>query len=185
VNVAVTGGNAHQQKLIQHAVDLTNQRHLRIKRWDHTWEVSVLPPDQVDTTAHDKFNTFMVTLGTSDAPTHIRNDMPFSGQGPFSGDLFFIESVVHELGHHLFQFIPTENQAQIVHMFGAKSGLEFAAVDRSWYDRPVEGMAETFKDSFLAAQNRVYYNRTHEKLDIHEYPAFRALWDPEEEIQAT
>jgi hypothetical protein len=28
VNVAVTGGNAHQQKLIQHAVDLTNQRHL-------------------------------------------------------------------------------------------------------------------------------------------------------------
>lgn len=182
MEVAITGGNTHQRKLIQHAVDLTNERHLRIKRWDHTWQVSVLPPNQVDTTPHDNFRTFMVTLGTADAPTHIRNDMPFRGQGPFAGDLFFMESVVHELGHHLFQFIPEENQARLVSMFGAKSGLEFMAINKAWEDRPVEGMAETFKDSFLAAIHRVYFNRTHEKLDMHVYPAFRALWDPEEEI---
>lgn len=180
MDVAVTGGSGHQQLLVRHAVELTNQRHLRIARWNHTWQVSILPPNQVDTTPHDRFNTFMVTLGTAEAPTHIRNDMPFSGQGPFGGDLFFIESVVHELGHHLFQFISAENQGRIVNMFGARSGIDFAAVNKSWYDRPVEGMAETFKDSFLAAQNRVYYNRTHEKLDVHRYPAFRALWDPTE-----
>lgn len=185
MDVAVTGGNERQRSLVQHAVKLTNQRHLRIGRWDHTWQVSILPPNQVDTTPHDNFNTFMVTLGTADAPTHIRSDMPFKGQGPFAGDKFFIESVVHELGHHLFQFISEENQGRIVGMFGAQSGEEFAAVHKPWFNRPVEGMAETFKDSFLAAINRVYYNRTNEKLDIHRYPAFRALWDPEEAVIIT
>lgn len=180
MDVAVTGGNAHQQHLVNEAVRLTNERHLRIARWEHTWQVLVLPPDQVDTTPHDRFNTFMVTLGTAEAPTHIRSDMPFRGQGPFAGDVFFMESVVHELGHHLFQFIPSENQGRIVSMFGAESGEEFAAVNKPWFNRPVEGMAETFKDSFLAASHRVYFNRTHEKLDIHAYPAFRALWDPAE-----
>jgi hypothetical protein len=179
MKIQFSGGSAFQRRLVREAVQALNGRHFNLDRFTHTWQVQFLPPSSIDTTPHDAFKTFMVTQ--NDGTTQIRNDMPFKGKGPFAGTQFFQESVIHELGHHLLGNGPglgritDANQQAIAAMFGSTPST-WNPQSKRWEDRPVEGIAETFKDCFLAASRRVYFNRTDKKLAISRYPEFRSHW---------
>lgn len=176
MKIAFTGGSDNQRHLVTQAVNAVNDRYLNLEDMKHTWSVVFLPPNVIDTTPHDSFKTFMVTQ--NDGTTQIRNDMPFKGQGPYAGVKFFQESVVHELGHHLLGngpgmgHIGNEQQKKIAAMFDSTPST-WNPQNKPWENRAVEGIAETFKDSFLAADRREYFNRTKRKLAIVRYPAFR------------
>lgn len=179
MDIAFTGGSDSQRRLVHQAVAAINDRHLNLDAFGHTWQIEFLAPGVIDTTPHDAFKTFMVTQ--NDGRTQIRDDMPFSGRGPFAGTAFFQESVVHELAHHLLGngpnlgYLSADEQQAIAQLFDSDPS-DWNPQDKRWEDRPVEGIAETFKDSFLSAGRREYFNRTNQKLPIHQYPSFRGHW---------
>lgn len=143
-----------------------------------TWEISfVEDPDEGRT--HNEFAiTTTPDIGAGFAETRIRKDAPdFKRSGPdWSGINFYQETVAHELGHAMFWNLPENRRLAVCRMFGVNSDDPDVINnhDQLWEDRIGEGIAETFKDAFLPPQFRRYYNRTHHKIPIAKYPAFRS-----------
>lgn len=102
---------------------------------------------------------------------------------------FFVESVVHELGHAFaFQHMATSDEAKadIASWFtletatgegSARRGVlaDWNPLDRAWEDRIQEALAEFFKDVYLPDAYRVYENRTHWWMDQAYFTQFRSM----------
>lgn len=183
MQLSFTGATAFQEDLIHQTIKHLKQRHLKLDLFTHTWNLTFV--QNPDTSPHDAFVTFATTDSSGD--TIVDRDMPFRGQGSFAGAHFFMETIAHELGHSLLGNGPgeghlgTDRQTEIAAMFDSTPSV-WNPQNKPWFNRPVESIAETFKDAFFPAQFRTYFNRTHYKLGLRHYPAFRALWLPGEEI---
>lgn len=123
-------------------------------------------------------NEFAYTESSGgDADIRIRSDFPaFAPVQIWGSTRFANEVVAHELGHALLGRLTDNAREQIASMFDTTPDDWNSG---GWEDRPLEGIVETFKDAFLPAALREFFNRTNHKIPIHQYPAFRALWRQE------
>lgn len=105
----------------------------------------------------------------------VRDDLAAGGAGAqWSGRQFFVETVVHELGHaaqsvlmHLYD--EAWLAANLCDVFGVPT-THWNDPDLPWSERVIEASAEAFKD--VAFPNRRYSNRTHLPLPESRYDDF-------------
>jgi hypothetical protein len=178
-------GTSEQKDLYQRA--LTYLRHLPLDALPLSIEVSFVPPDEVGQTS---FAETTFEYGSTESTTKVRNDAPgFSDidaqliaeaaqEGlEWNARTHFNETAAHELGHSVFAALPEEVRLAIVALFGLDTDDidTLAPPGSDWHDRPIEGIAETFKEAFLSARHRVFPNRSNVKISYSKFPTFRRL----------
>lgn len=119
--------------------------------------------------------------GSGAAIVTIRSNLDDPEAWP-DGKLFYVETVVHELGHILtFLHIPEPSREAMCEWFvydGGEGDRRVGAaedlnpLDKPWADRIQECMAEIIKDAYLAEEYRAADNRTNWRLDPARYEEF-------------
>jgi hypothetical protein len=126
--------------------------------------------------SHNEFAATTTLIGSGEALTKIASIAP-NWPIPWDGIQFLQETMAHEFGHALYGSLPEGRRLEIAMMFGASdtSPETLHPAGSAWENRIGEGIAETFKDAFLPPDLRRYFNRTHHKLPISDYPRFREI----------
>lgn len=170
MNVTFANGTTEQQGVVEWV--FANLLNLDLARFTLNLTVEFVP--NPDPGVHNEVAFTEVSTGV--ATMSIRDDFPHFPTEAWDSIEFAQETVAHELGHALLGQLPTEVQDEIFALFGTdRSDFEDDS-GQSWEDRLLEGVVETFKDTFLRQRDRAYANRTNIKLPIYRYPAFRSIF---------
>ena len=175
MNVTFTGGTDRERDLVRQALNGLLNFDLDL------WNIAVEFEWVADPAAQGHNDLAATTTdGGGTAVITVRNDLDvYKGYPPS----FYIETIAHELGHLLMRHLPDASKEAVAAMFG----ITAADIDNyddapPWEDRPVEGIAETFKDAFLPRRLRLFANRTNRAIPIHKYGAFRRIFREAEAV---
>lgn len=172
MNVTFEGGTGRERGLVQYALD--HLLNLSLANWNIDLTVTwVADPSAA---GHDDLAA-TITDGLGTATMQLRNDLDVFRGYP---EAFYVECVAHELGHLLTAHLSSAQKEQVAELFSTTvasiDDYTAESVGVAWEDRPFEGIAETFKDAFLRASDRMFTNRTNHRISISRYDDFRRIY---------
>lgn len=187
MRLSFTNGDTEQQSGWQRAVE----QLLNVSPSKLPVAVTVSFVDRINISGHGiDLAATTWSYGSATSITKVRNDAPdfasardsllaeAAGLGlPFNPAKFYTETAVHELGHSVFAALPHASRVAIAALFGAQTDSlsVLAPSGAEWADKIIEGIAETFKEAFLARANRAFPNRTNRRIPYRDFPRFREL----------
>jgi hypothetical protein len=193
VVVNFESGTTRQRALFQQAIDRSIFPWDRITTHVHVAFASVVPgghhrfaatqwgiaPDLLDMDICGRPDEARVTILDDLDDPHRPGDDDGWPLGHWTGEDFFMETVIHELGHVVQSKF---NDAQIAAMSAVFDGTpdDWAgdeSTGKAWEDRRQESFAETFKDIYLPRPNRKYDCRTPRRLRSDRFESFLHVLD--------
>lgn len=135
-----------------------------------SWEADPDPGDA---------NEFAITINAGSTSTiAIIDDLDGLGRpGPYTGEAFYKEVVLHELGHvalaeRIAQNGVADLYALFEHTITGAVGTAESWDSGAWEERILEGCAESFKDAFSTIENRLFSNRTNWRVPLGNWAYF-------------
>lgn len=182
MNFSLTNGTARQTGLFNAALGICSYP---LDGWKDktvvvTWVPTVSNPD------HSAFADSWVDGDTGHI--EIRDDLDKPNRDvEWTGDNFYMETVLHEMGHIVAGFKGVTS-AQMTSLFAGNEnggypgpgGTDDDWDTGAWQNRIQEAVAETFKDLWMAKSKRVYDNRTNWILSFSALRDFvELMWPPQ------
>lgn len=186
MNLAFTNGTDRQQGLVRAAVALATYDFDRL---DMSVTVSFVDESVLDLNPNDGQYVFATTTystsitdncgraGTAEIKVMDTLDDP-DRTGPFSGEQFFMETIIHELGHCVQAKLSAGQVGQVCVALGCPVE-DWDNPDKPWTQQGKEAWAESFKDVYLPRNYRRYDDRTIYRLtdDDHSFGLFLSVID--------
>lgn len=168
MNVVFANGTNQQQGFTRSAIAFCTFDFDRI---DTTVTFEFVNAGVIDNDPNDGRTVFAyTTTGGSDdcgrsntATIQVLNTLDTLTEGPWSGVTFFMETIIHEIGHVVAGKFDDAARAAISAALGA-SVESWGNDSLAWEDRASEAWAESFKDVWLPREYRRYDDRTHYRL---------------------
>lgn len=181
----INGGTAQQRAWVNEAMARSQVDWLTAIPSE--WTVRFVWADEPPLPGHQESACTIAFPDTSLAIITIRSNLDNPEAWP-EGKPFYVETVVHELGHVLCFTMTTEADREAMCPWFSYDGgdgdmrqgtaADLNPTDRPWADRIQECMAEIVKDALLPEQYRAADNRTNWRIDKSRFTDFFAALIP-------
>lgn len=147
--------------------------HIDLPKHHNDFAVTIVNPLPADPCGRPD-NAHILIRDDLDDPNRPGDDGGFP-RGHFAGKEFYMESVLHELGHVVQSKFTSGQRSRLAAIFNGKPA-DWNGPSR-WEDKRQESDAETFKDVWLPKPHRKFDNRTLHRLQRWQFSEWLAVLD--------